>query len=136
MNGGLVKKPLLPILFAGFVFVSLAVFYITNMQDSSPANQKQAPLIMKEVAIALKEYRNDCGKFPTESEGLAFLAGRDPNCSSSKEMYLKKMKTQDPWGNPFSYKIQADGTKFELVSFGRDGKPGGDGFDQDITWSE
>jgi general secretion pathway protein G len=39
----------------------------------------------------------------------------------------------DPWGRPYIYK--APGTKgdFDVVSLGRDGRPGGTGEDADIV---
>lgn len=36
----------------------------------------------------------------------------------------------DPWGHPFQYR--AEGDRFDLYSFGRDGRPGGAGSDADI----
>ncbi len=37
----------------------------------------------------------------------------------------------DGWGHPFVYAVQ--GTHFLVVSYGRDGKPGGTGWDMDLT---
>ena len=37
----------------------------------------------------------------------------------------------DGWGHPFIYTVQ--GTRFLVVSYGRDGKPGGTGWDTDLT---
>lgn len=39
----------------------------------------------------------------------------------------------DGWGRPFLYSAQ--GTSFTLKSYGRDGKPGGTGFDRDLDHS-
>jgi len=38
----------------------------------------------------------------------------------------------DPWDHEYSYLALADGT-FDLVCFGADGKPGGEGEDADLT---
>jgi Type II secretion system (T2SS), protein G len=42
----------------------------------------------------------------------------------------EKGQVVDTWGNPYLY--QSDGNTYTLISFGRDGKRGGDGMDQDI----
>jgi hypothetical protein len=41
----------------------------------------------------------------------------------------------DPWGQPYTYVVDADGTGFELAALGADGQPGGDGAatDFDLT---
>ena len=36
----------------------------------------------------------------------------------------------DPWGRPFQYRAMGD--RFDLHSFGRDGRPGGEGSDADV----
>ena len=38
----------------------------------------------------------------------------------------------DPWGRPYVYRSPGAKGEFELVSYGRDGKPGGAGEDADI----
>lgn len=39
----------------------------------------------------------------------------------------------DPWGRPYRYERHDGGVKF--VTFGRDGEPGGEGWDEDFeTW--
>ena len=44
----------------------------------------------------------------------------------------------DPWGNPFeimlpSVFVEQLNRSFDIVSFGADGEPGGNGLDEDIT---
>lgn len=38
----------------------------------------------------------------------------------------------DPWGNRYRFEDGTDGRDFDIVSFGRDGQPGGEGEDADI----
>jgi general secretion pathway protein G len=38
----------------------------------------------------------------------------------------------DPWGRPFVYRLADSADGFEILSLGRDGKPGGTGEDADI----
>jgi general secretion pathway protein G len=46
--------------------------------------------------------------------------------------YLKRAAPADPWGRPYVYRAPGANGEFELVSYGRDGKPGGTGEDADI----
>lgn len=43
---------------------------------------------------------------------------------------------KDPWGNSIVYCASEDGLSFDLLSYGRDGRPGGDGFDRDLRPAE
>jgi general secretion pathway protein G len=47
--------------------------------------------------------------------------------------YLPKEVPVDPWGNPYVYSNKSDaGIGFSIMSYGRDGRPGGEGDDADI----
>ena len=40
----------------------------------------------------------------------------------------------DPWGRPYQYLVPArDGSAFEILSYGRDGRPGGTGEDAEVS---
>jgi len=51
--------------------------------------------------------------------------------------YLEKGKVpKDPWGNDFVYLCPGTQGEFDLLSYGADGQPGGEGKNKDITnWS-
>jgi general secretion pathway protein G len=41
---------------------------------------------------------------------------------------------KDPWNNPYQYiSPGADGRDYDILTLGRDGKPGGEGYDADIS---
>ena len=42
---------------------------------------------------------------------------------------------KDPWGNDYIYNVKGGG-EFEIVSYGMDGQPGGEGFNADITYMQ
>ena len=48
------------------------------------------------------------------------------------ESYVKKLP-KDPWGNEYVYTPPQSGRPYQLVSYGADGLPGGEGKDADIT---
>ena len=70
---------------------------------------------------ALDQYRLDNRRYPTAEEGLA-----------SVEPYLKKALPTDPWGRPYMYRVPGQRGDYEVFSYGRDGKAGGNGEDADI----
>jgi general secretion pathway protein G len=71
---------------------------------------------------ALDQYRLEKRRYPSAEEGLAAV-----------QPYLKKTLPNDPWGHPYMYRPGTSGDDFQLISYGRDGKAGGNGEDADIS---
>jgi len=82
---------------------------------------------------ALDQYRLDVRHYPTTEQGLQALIARPAGESNWNGPYLKKAVPLDPWGHPYNYKSPGQKTDFELLSYGRDGRPGGSGEDADIV---
>ncbi len=82
---------------------------------------------------ALDQYRVDVGRYPSSEQGMDALFARPENETKWQGPYLKKKPPADPWGNKYIYKSPGEHGEFDLLSFGRDGKPGGNDEDADIT---
>lgn len=82
---------------------------------------------------ALESYRLDVGRLPTTEQGLEALMTQPSGVTKWRGPYLKKAVPPDPWGKPYQYKQPGDHGDFDIVSLGRDGKPGGQGDDADIV---
>ena len=82
---------------------------------------------------ALDLYRIDMRRYPSSDQGLQALVSAPAGDANWKGPYLKKALPMDPWGRPYSYKSPGAKSDYEILSFGRDGKPGGSGEDADIT---
>jgi general secretion pathway protein G len=82
---------------------------------------------------ALDQYRLDVGHYPTAEQGLAALMARPEGEARWSGPYLKKAVPPDPWGRPYIYHIPGSKSEFELISLGKDGRPGGTGEDEDLT---
>jgi general secretion pathway protein G len=83
---------------------------------------------------ALDQYRLDTGHYPTTELGLVALVQRPQNEPKWTGPYLRKDVPLDPWGRPYVYKMPGEkGGDFDLVSYGKDGQPGGTGENADIT---
>lgn len=82
---------------------------------------------------AISQYRLDTGHYPAAEQGLAALVTRPTNEAKWDGPYLMKTVPQDPWGNPYVYKYPGEHGDYDLLSYGKDGQPGGEGEAQDIT---
>ena len=82
---------------------------------------------------ALDQYRLDTGRYPTAELGLKALVDKPASEPKWNGPYLKKEVPLDPWGKAYVYKAPGEKWDFDLVSLGRDGRPGGSGEDADIT---
>ena len=81
---------------------------------------------------ALDQYRLDTGHYPAPESGLAALIQKPPNEAKWDGPYLKKIVPMDPWGRPYIYKLPGEHGEYDLVSYGKDGQPGGTGEASDI----
>jgi general secretion pathway protein G len=84
------------------------------------------------IGQALDHYRLDTGHYPTTEQGLNALV-TNPGVDKWQGPYLKKGLPLDPWGKPYVYQYPGSHGEYDLYSYGRDGKPGGDGEDEDIV---
>lgn len=82
---------------------------------------------------ALDQYRLDVGRYPTSEQGLAALNSRPSGESRWQGPYLRKDVPSDPWGTAYQYKSPGEHGDFDLFSFGKDGRAGGEGDAADIT---
>lgn len=82
---------------------------------------------------ALATYRLDVGSFPSTEEGLAALVNRPGNAARWNGPYLSKSVPPDPWGKPYVYRAPGSKGDYDLLSYGKDGQPGGSGDAADVT---
>ena len=84
---------------------------------------------------ALDAYRLDTGHYPTTAQGLAALTARPADEPKWNGPYLQKPAPPDPWGTPYVYRQPGTGeAEFDLLSLGKDGRPGGEAENADIGY--
>jgi general secretion pathway protein G len=82
---------------------------------------------------ALGAYRLDVGGFPTTEEGLNALVVKPASASTKwTGPYLSKGVPLDPWGHSYVYRAPGSKSEYDLLSYGKDGQPGGTGEAADI----
>ena len=82
---------------------------------------------------SLDQYRIDTGRYPSSQQGLAALVTRPGDEQRWQGPYLAKAVPSDPWGRPYGYRAPGEHGDYDLYSLGRDGAPGGEGDNIDIT---
>ena len=82
---------------------------------------------------ALDQYRLDVGHYPSTEQGLAALLAKPADEPKWAGPYLSKDLPKDPWGHDYQYRSPGEHGDYDLLSFGKDGRPGGEGEDADIT---
>jgi general secretion pathway protein G len=115
---------------AGFSF---AIWHDSKTRKSG--NYWAAAAQINGLKAALNDYRAACGNFPTTEQGLDALVEspkKKPFCSRypAVSFFPDGKAPKDPWDNPFVY--ESDGKVLKITSYGKDGKEGGEGYDQDV----
>jgi general secretion pathway protein G len=87
---------------------------------------------IKQLGVALEDYRRICGQYPTTDQSLDALVTKPTSGRECKNWDQSMQKLpQDAWGNPFTY--ASDGNKFVVKSLGADNAEGGEGVNADIS---
>ncbi len=81
---------------------------------------------------ALAQYRMDTRPYPSSEQGLRVLTAKPADEPYWGGPYLRKESPSDPWGRPYLYKAPGTRGDYDLVSYGRDGQPGGIGEAADL----
>ena len=113
-------------LLAGFV----APRYFAQVGKSET---KVARSQVQAIEKALEIYRLETGQLPSSEQGLDALLTRPQNEPAWNGPYLRKAVPRDPWGRPYLFKSPGEHDEYDLYSLGKDGRPGGDGQNTDVT---
>ncbi len=102
------------------------------------AKRTKAVSDIKTLMNALELYKLDNGTYPSQEQGLKALVEKPTTGNIPKHWreggYLNSNKVPlDPWGHPYVYIYPGRHGKYDIISYGRDGEPGGEGEDADIT---
>jgi general secretion pathway protein G len=118
------------------VLGALVVPKILENVDKARVTRAQSDI--RAIQTALDLYRLDNFKYPTTEQGLQALVKQpsDPTITNYRSGGYLPSLPKDPWNNPYQYVSPgSDGRDYEITTYGRDGKPGGEGYDADISTS-
>lgn len=115
----------------------LATLIVPNLLDRP--DQARAVAARQDIGAlmqALKLYRLDNGRYPTNAQGLQALAEK-PSVApvpANWRKYLERLPN-DPWGATYQYLNPGTHGEIDVFSLGADGQPAGEGKDADIgSW--
>jgi general secretion pathway protein G len=138
MKRGIKGFTLLEIIVVVFILSILAAIVAPRIIGrTDDARITEAKVQIRNFETALKLYKMDTGFYPDTQQGLEALVekpttGRIP-LNYREGGYLEQKKIpKDPWGNPYIYISPGLNGDFDLMSYGADGKEGGEGKDADI----
>ena len=120
---------LMEILIALALVVGVSAALFNNFSQSRDKGQvSQAKIMISRLVDAFNTFYMDCNYYPSTSEGLEALVIAPEKCESwGPEPYLKNGKIpKDPWKNDFVYEYDEASGSFEVISFGKGGKKGGE----------
>jgi general secretion pathway protein G len=106
--------------------------------QTEEARRTQARVQIESLGTALALYKLDNGSYPSTEQGLNALVepptvGELPR-KWRKGGYLEKRKVPlDPWKNEYVYLAPGLHGDFDIISYGDDGDPGGEGIDADVN---
>jgi general secretion pathway protein G len=116
------------------VIIGLLVGYVAPNYFGAVGKSevKAARAQLDALQKSLVAYHLDVGAYPPSDPGLAALVTKPAGASAWAGPYLSKAVPLDPWGHAYVYRYPGRKGEFDLFSYGRDGKPGGDGDAADI----
>ena len=103
------------------------------IRQEEKAKLKTTKAQIELFGTALDTFRLDVGRYPTTDEGLQALRQKPGGLERWDGPYLKKELPLDPWSKPYVYRSPGEHGPYEIVSYGADGTPGGEGDNRDIT---
>jgi general secretion pathway protein G len=124
------------------VILSILAVYVAPklVGREEQAKQVKARVDIQGLETALKLYKLDNGMYPTTEQGLEALVNPPESGKIPKNWreggYIEKGKiAKDPWGNEYIYLSPGSHGDYDIISYGADGEPGGEGENKDIkSW--
>jgi general secretion pathway protein G len=129
---------LLEVIIVVFILSLLAAIVAPRIIGrTDDARIAEAKVQIRNFETALKLFKMDNGFYPDTQQGLEALVAKPTTGTIPKNYreggYLEQKKIPlDPWVNPYIYISPGLHGDFDILSYGADGKEGGEGKDADI----
>jgi len=136
--GGFTLLEIIVVVFILSLLAAIVAPKIIGRTDD--ARIAEAKVQIRNFETALKLFKLDNGFYPDTQQGLQALVekpatGRAPQNYKEGGYLEQKRIPADPWGNPYIYISPGLNGDYDLMSYGADGKEGGEGKDGDIkSW--
>jgi len=139
LRAGFTLIEIMVVVFIIGILLAIVAPKIVGRTDQARVIKAKADI--KNFETALKLFKIDNGFYPSTEQGLEALISAPTTGKIPKNYkeggYLEKKKiTPDPWGNPYVYISPGLQDDYDIISYGADGEPGGEGYDADISSSD
>jgi len=123
------------IIIIGILAALIAPRLFNRLND---AKVMDAKVQIKNFETALRLFKADNGFYPPTEQGLDALisppvTGQVPEHYRPGGYLEKKSIPDDPWGNEYIYISPGTKGDYDIITYGADGQPGGEGYNADIT---
>lgn len=97
------------------------------------SRSETAKVQIQNINAALELYHLDVGRYPTADEGLKSLVTQPQTAAGWNGPYLKKQTAlNDPWGQPYLYKVPGAHGDVDVLTLGSDKAEGGTNEAKDV----
>ena len=136
LQGGFTLIEIMVVIVILGILASIIAPRLMGRTDEAKIVKAKVDIRMLETALDL--YKMDNGIYPETEQGLEALVERPETGAIPKKWreggYLKKGKVpKDPWGNDYVYLSPGVNGDYDIISYGTDGVPEGDGINKDIN---
>ena len=107
----------------------LAVVGSQVMGNSDKAKFRLTEVQIEKLSAAVESYNSDVGEYPRTLEDLS----KDPGISGWLGPYADEKDLKDQWKKGLEYRTPGEDGPFDLISYGKDGQPGGTSYNADIS---
>ena len=121
------------------ILTILAALIVPRIMDRpDQARQVAARNDIRAIESAFNLYRLDNGVYPSTEQGLSALVQKPDSGTIPRNWksggYLDRLP-KDPWGKDYQFISPGVQGDIDIFTYGRDGQPGGEGYDGDIgSW--
>ena len=126
-QGGFTLLEMLAVIVLLGIVATIVVRQVGGNVDKGKYGAGKAQLAS--LSMKIDSYALDVGSPPNSLQQLVDKPG---NASSWAGPYAKLSELKDPFGHAFGYRFPGEHGAFDLIFYGQDGQPGGDGYSADL----
>ncbi|MGY4494993.1 general secretion pathway protein G [Pseudomonas sp. TE3610] len=126
-QGGFTLLEMLAVIVLLGIVATIVVRQVGGNVDKGKYGAGKAQLAS--LSMKIESYGLDMGAPPTN---LNQLVVKPANAGNWAGPYAKPSDLKDPFGHAFGYRFPGEHGSFDLIFYGQDGQPGGEGYNADL----
>lgn len=126
-SGGFTLLEMLAVIVLLGIVATIVVRQVGGNVDKGKYGAGKAQLAS--LSMKIENYALDVGAPP---KNLQQLTTKPANTRNWNGPYAKPSDLQDPFGHEFGYRSPGQHGSFDLIFYGQDGQPGGEGYNADV----